>query len=38
MNWSGENALRYSRNLLVEELGEEGQERLFGASVLVVGA
>jgi molybdopterin-synthase adenylyltransferase len=30
--------LRYSRNILVEELGEAGQERLFAASVLVVGA
>jgi molybdopterin/thiamine biosynthesis adenylyltransferase len=38
MNWSGENTLRYSRNLLVEEMGEEGQERLFGSAVLVVGA
>jgi molybdopterin/thiamine biosynthesis adenylyltransferase len=38
MHWSGENTLRYSRNLLVEELGERGQERLFRSSVLVVGA
>ncbi len=38
MSWSEENTLRYSRNLLVEELGETGQERLFGSSVLVVGA
>jgi molybdopterin/thiamine biosynthesis adenylyltransferase len=38
VNWSGENTLRYSRNLLVEELGERGQERLFRSSVLVVGA
>lgn len=38
MIWSGENTLRYSRNLLVEELGEAGQERLFASSVLVVGA
>jgi molybdopterin/thiamine biosynthesis adenylyltransferase len=38
MVWSGENTLRYSRNLLVEELGEAGQERLFASSVLVVGA
>jgi len=38
MNWSGENTLRYSRNLFVEELGETGQERLFASSVLVVGA
>jgi len=33
-----ENTLRYSRNILVEELGEAGQERLFASSVLVVGA
>ncbi|GAB4228851.1 MAG: thiazole biosynthesis adenylyltransferase ThiF [Deltaproteobacteria bacterium] len=38
MNWSGENTLRYSRNILVEELGEAGQERLFASSALVVGA
>ena len=30
--------MRYSRNILVEELGEAGQERLFASSVLVVGA
>ena len=35
MIWSGENTLRYSRNLLVEELGEAGQERLKGSAVLV---
>jgi len=38
MVWSGENALRYSRNLLVEEIGERGQDRLFRSSILVVGA
>src|SRR3972149_3862128 len=30
--------LRYSRNILIEESGPEGQERIFGSSVLVVGA
>ena len=35
---SGENILRYSRNILVREIGPEGQERLFGAAALVVGA
>lgn len=35
---SGENILRYSRNILLREIGPDGQERLFGSSVLVVGA
>lgn len=35
---SGENILRYSRNILVREIGPDGQERLLGASALVVGA
>src|SRR4030066_266793 len=30
--------LRYSRNILIREIGPEGQERIFGSSVLVVGA
>ncbi|HJX15304.1 MAG TPA: TOMM precursor leader peptide-binding protein [Candidatus Deferrimicrobiaceae bacterium] len=30
--------LRYSRNILIQEIGPEGQERIFGSSVLVVGA
>ena len=30
--------LRYSRNILIREIGPEGQERMFGSSVLVVGA
>src|SRR4030066_2079171 len=30
--------LRYSRNILIKEIGPEGQERIFGSSVLVVGA
>jgi len=38
MDWSEENALRYDRNLRLAELGERGQRRLFGSSVLVVGA
>lgn len=38
MDWSGRDALRYSRNVLVREIGPEGQERLFASSVLVVGA
>jgi adenylyltransferase/sulfurtransferase len=29
---------RYQRHLVIPDLGETGQERLFGASVLVVGA
>lgn len=38
MNWSEENTRRYDRNLRLAELGRDGQERLFGSSVLVVGA
>lgn len=30
--------LRYARHILLDEIGIEGQERLLGASVLVVGA
>ena len=30
--------LRYSRHILLEEIGIEGQERLLGASALVIGA
>ncbi|MEE6281459.1 ThiF family adenylyltransferase [Georgenia sunbinii] len=33
-----EEVLRYSRHLLLEQLGELGQRRLRGASVLVMGA
>ncbi len=32
------NMLRYSRNILVREIGPEGQERILNSSVLVVGA
>lgn len=32
------NVLRYSRNILVREIGPEGQEKLLSSSVLVVGA
>jgi molybdopterin/thiamine biosynthesis adenylyltransferase len=35
---SGTQPLRYSRNILVEEIGPSGQERLASGSVLVVGA
>lgn len=38
MSWSDENVLRYSRNILVREIGPRGQEKLFAASALVVGA
>jgi len=38
MTLTDENMLRYSRNVLIEEIGTEGQERIFGSSVLVVGA
>ncbi len=29
--------LRYSRHILLDEIGVEGQQRIFDASVLVVG-
>ncbi|HEU5360513.1 MAG TPA: HesA/MoeB/ThiF family protein, partial [Candidatus Deferrimicrobiaceae bacterium] len=32
------NILRYSRNILIQEIGPEGQEKMFCASALVVGA
>ncbi len=38
MEWTDRNALRYSRNILVKEIGPAGQEKLFAASALVVGA
>ena len=33
-----EQRLRYSRHLLLNEFGEEAQERLLGAHALVIGA
>ena len=30
--------LRYSRHILLDEIGIEGQEKLLAASVLVIGA
>ena len=30
--------LRYSRHILLDDIGVEGQERLLGATALVVGA
>ncbi|HEY5996195.1 MAG TPA: HesA/MoeB/ThiF family protein [Candidatus Deferrimicrobiaceae bacterium] len=38
MTSSREYLLRYSRNVLLEGIGRDGQARLAGASVLVVGA
>jgi len=38
MEWTDGKILRYSRNILIREIGPEGQERMFGSSVLVVGA
>ncbi len=29
---------RYSRQIILDEIGEEGQQRLLGAKVLVIGA
>lgn len=38
MKLSDGNILRYSRNILIPEIGPEGQEKIFRASALVVGA
>lgn len=38
VNLSEQEILRFSRNILVREIGPEGQERLFRSSALVVGA
>ena len=38
MEWADGDILRYSRNILIREIGPEGQERIFASSVLVVGA
>ncbi len=38
MERTEEKILRYSRNILIREIGPEGQEKIFGSSVLVVGA
>ena len=35
---SPSEALRYARHLVLEEVGEEGQQRLKSARVLIVGA
>jgi molybdopterin/thiamine biosynthesis adenylyltransferase len=38
MKLSAEQLERYSRHLMLAEVGAAGQERLFGASVLMIGA
>ncbi len=38
MSLTGEDEERYSRNIVVPEIGRSGQERLLGSSALVVGA
>lgn len=38
MTMTDEELLRYSRHILLDEIGEEGQERLKAAHALVVGA
>lgn len=35
---SKEQLERYSRHIVLEEIGEEGQEKLLGSSVLIIGA
>ncbi|NJD61999.1 MAG: adenylyltransferase, partial [Deltaproteobacteria bacterium] len=37
MEWKDQDVLRYSRNILLREIGPEGQEKLFSSSALVVG-
>lgn len=38
MEFSDDQIDRYARHLVLPEIGEEGQEKLLGASVLVIGA
>ena len=38
MELNDEQFHRYARHLILDEVGEEGQEKLLGARVLVVGA
>jgi molybdopterin/thiamine biosynthesis adenylyltransferase len=38
MEWNEQDVLRYSRNILLREIGPTGQEKLFSSSALVVGA
>jgi molybdopterin/thiamine biosynthesis adenylyltransferase len=38
MEWKDQDVLRYSRNILLREIGPAGQEKLFSSSALVVGA
>ncbi len=38
MKLTDDNILRYSRNILIQEIGPEGQEKILGSSALVVGA
>lgn len=37
MEWNDENLELYQRHILVSDIGIDGQERLFNASVLVIG-
>jgi adenylyltransferase/sulfurtransferase len=38
MRFTDQDILRYSRNILLSEIGPHGQEKLFASSALVVGA
>ncbi len=38
MNFTNEQLERYSRHIILEEIGAEGQEKLLNAKVLIIGA
>jgi len=38
VEWNDKDILRFSRNILIREIGPSGQEKLLSASALVVGA
>ncbi len=38
MEFREEQMARYQRHLVIDEIGREGQQKLFDAKVLVIGA